>query len=86
MIDFGRPIPPSPAASAALIEAFAERDIEWHPRREVCELDPARKVAIAARRRRDALRPVPRPSPSTGRPAVVVEAGLTETAGSRWTR
>ena len=45
MIDFGRPIPPSPDASQALIEAFAEREIEWHPRREVCELDPARNVA-----------------------------------------
>ncbi len=46
VIDFGRPIPPSPAASAALIEAFAERDIEWHASREVCELDPGRNVAI----------------------------------------
>src|ERR1700761_6328547 len=28
-MDFGRPIPPSPDASEALIEAFASRDIEW---------------------------------------------------------
>ncbi len=45
VVDFGRPIPPSPDASEALLSAFAERDIEWHPRREVCELDPARNVA-----------------------------------------
>lgn len=46
VMDFGRPIPPSPSASAALLEAFAERGIEWHPSREVYELDPARKVAL----------------------------------------
>jgi sulfide:quinone oxidoreductase len=46
IMDFGRPIPPSPQASAALVEAFAEREIEWHPKREVSELDPSRKVAI----------------------------------------
>jgi sulfide:quinone oxidoreductase len=44
-IDFGRPIPPSPAASEALIAAFAERGIEWHPQTEVCELDGARGIA-----------------------------------------
>ena len=46
VIDFPRPIPPSPSASDALLEAFAERNIEWHPRREVHELDPARRVAL----------------------------------------
>jgi sulfide:quinone oxidoreductase len=46
VMDFGRPIPPSPAASAALLEAFAERGIEWHPSREVYELDSARRVAL----------------------------------------
>jgi sulfide:quinone oxidoreductase len=45
LIDFPRPIPPSPEASSALVEAFAERGIEWHPRREVYELDPAGNVA-----------------------------------------
>jgi sulfide:quinone oxidoreductase len=39
------PIPPSPAASEALIVAFAERGIQWHPNQLVNELDPARKVA-----------------------------------------
>lgn len=45
VIDFPRPIPPSLDASSALTAAFADRGIEWHPRREVCELDPARNVA-----------------------------------------
>jgi sulfide:quinone oxidoreductase len=39
------PIPPSPPASQALLAAFAERGIDWHPERLVTELDPARKVA-----------------------------------------
>ena len=39
------PIPPSPDASKAILEAFAERGIEWHPSHLVRELDPARKVA-----------------------------------------
>jgi sulfide:quinone oxidoreductase len=42
------PIPPSPAASQALIAAFAERRIAWHPERLVRALDPARKVALLA--------------------------------------
>jgi sulfide:quinone oxidoreductase len=45
VVDFARPIPPSPDASEALVAAFAQRGIAWHPRREVCELDPSRKVA-----------------------------------------
>ena len=76
VIDFGRPIPPSPAASAALIEAFAERDIEWHPSREVRELDPARKVAIlrdGGEMPYDLFLAVP----VHRAPAVVLDAGLT---------
>jgi sulfide:quinone oxidoreductase len=46
VIDFPRPIPPSPAASDALLEAFTERGIDWHPRREVYALDPGRRVAL----------------------------------------
>jgi sulfide:quinone oxidoreductase len=41
------PIPPSPPASKAILAAFAERDIQWHPQRLIRELDPARKVAVA---------------------------------------
>jgi sulfide:quinone oxidoreductase len=40
------PIPPSPEACAALMSAFAERGIAWHPGRAVRALDAARKVAV----------------------------------------
>jgi sulfide:quinone oxidoreductase len=40
------PIPPSPDASKALLAAFAERAIDWHPQTMVRSLDPARRVAI----------------------------------------
>jgi sulfide:quinone oxidoreductase len=76
VMDFGRPIPPSPEASAALLEAFAERDIEWHPRREVYELDPARQVALlrdGGEMAYDLFLAVP----VHRAPAVVVDAGLT---------
>ncbi len=39
------PIPPSPAASNILLEAFAERGIDWFAERSVRELVPARNVA-----------------------------------------
>jgi sulfide:quinone oxidoreductase len=40
VMPLGAPIPPSPAASAVLREAFVERDIAWHPERLVRSLDP----------------------------------------------
>jgi sulfide:quinone oxidoreductase len=39
------PIPPSPDASKALLVAFDERAIAWHPETLVRGLDPARRVA-----------------------------------------
>ena len=42
------PIPPSPAASEALLAAFEARGINWRPNLLVRELDPARKVAVFA--------------------------------------
>lgn len=45
VMPFGMPIPPSPEASRALIEAFAGRDIAWVPDRMVTGLDPDAKVA-----------------------------------------
>jgi sulfide:quinone oxidoreductase len=39
------PIPPSPAASEALLHAFAQRDIGWYPNQLVRELDPSANVA-----------------------------------------
>lgn len=46
VMPFGIPVPPSPAASRALLAAFAERDITFVPDRLVRALDPARRVAI----------------------------------------
>jgi sulfide:quinone oxidoreductase len=43
-----KPIPPSPAASDALLTAFAERAIAWHPETLVREIDPRRNVALLA--------------------------------------
>jgi len=48
VMPLGVPIPPSPAASAALLEAFEERDIDWRPECLVRSLDPVRKVALCA--------------------------------------
>jgi sulfide:quinone oxidoreductase len=76
IMNFGRPIPPSPQASSALVDAFAERGIEWHPQREVCELDPARNVAIlrdGGEMAYDLFLGVP----VHRAPAVVLESGMT---------
>ncbi len=48
VMPLGAPIPPSPAASQALLAAFAERDISWYPERLVRSLDPRRRVAVFA--------------------------------------
>ena len=76
VVDFARPIPPSPAASFALLDAFAERGISWHPRSEVCALDPARNVATlrdGSEMGYDLFLAVP----VHRAPAVVVESGMT---------
>jgi sulfide:quinone oxidoreductase len=46
VMPLGVPIPPSPAASEALLVAFAERGISWHPDSTVVGLDAARRVAL----------------------------------------
>jgi sulfide:quinone oxidoreductase len=46
VMPLGVPIPPSPQASEALLSAFAERGIAWHPGQLVQGLDPDRKVAL----------------------------------------
>jgi sulfide:quinone oxidoreductase len=48
VMPLGAPIPPSPAASQALLAAFAERGIGWHPERLVSRLDRQRRVAVFA--------------------------------------
>lgn len=46
VMPLGSPVPPSPEGSAALLSAFAERDISWYPNRVVRGLDPERRVAL----------------------------------------
>jgi sulfide:quinone oxidoreductase len=46
VIPFGTPVPPSPETSAALVEAFAARDIALIAGRRFAAIDPARKVAV----------------------------------------
>ena len=45
VMPMGLPIPPSPAASTILLDAFAERGIDWVAQRSVRELDATRNVA-----------------------------------------
>jgi sulfide:quinone oxidoreductase len=46
VMPFGKPIPPSPDTSDALLAAFAERGIRYVKDRLVTSLDPARRVAV----------------------------------------
>jgi sulfide:quinone oxidoreductase len=76
LVDFPRPIPPSPAASELLLTTFAERGIDWQPRREVCALDPVRQVATT-RDGGELAYDLFLAVPVHRAPAVVVESGLT---------
>jgi sulfide:quinone oxidoreductase len=84
VMPLGTPIPPSPAASAALLTEFAERGISWHPETLVRGLDAERRVAVLANGEEmpfDLFLGVP-----THRvPAVVRNLGCASTAGSRST-
>ena len=76
VIPMGVPIPPSPAASEALLTAFQERGIGWYPGRAVQATDPARKVAMLSDGTElpyDLFLGVPRHVA----PAVVEESGMT---------
>jgi sulfide:quinone oxidoreductase len=46
VMPFGTPVPPAPAASEALLAAFAARGIRFVKDRVVASLDPARGVAV----------------------------------------
>ena len=46
VMPFGNPVPPSPDTSAALLQAFAERGIEWVPNSRVGSLDTGRGVVV----------------------------------------
>ena len=70
------PIPPSPDASKAILAAFEERGIEWHPQTMVRGLDPQRRVAMlgdGAEMPYDLFLGVPKHTV----PDVVAESGMT---------
>jgi sulfide:quinone oxidoreductase len=46
VIPLSTPVPASRETSAALVEAFAERDINFLPKRRIASIDPGRNVAI----------------------------------------
>jgi sulfide:quinone oxidoreductase len=76
VMPFGVPIPPSPDASQAVLAAFAERGIAWHPGQLIERLEPDGKVAVTNNGEEfpyDLFLGVPRHHA----PAVVVEAGMT---------
>ncbi len=76
VMPLGVPIPPSPGASAALLEAFDERGIDWYPERMVTALDGDRRLAVLNDSETlpfDLFLGVP----VHKAPSVVVESGLT---------
>ena len=76
VMPLGTPIPPSPQASAVILDAFHERGIAWHPNRRVQALDADRRVALLSDGDElpyDLFLGVP----VHRAPAVVVEAGMT---------
>ena len=75
VMPFGTPVPPSPDTSAALLEAFAERGIEFVPRCRVSSLDAARSMAVlddGTERPFDLFLGVPKHRA----PTVVLESGM----------
>ena len=77
IMPFGVPIPPSPAASQALLDAFAERGISFVPNRSVRALDTVRRVAIlddGSEAPYDVFLGVPNHCV----PSVVAQSGMTE--------
>jgi sulfide:quinone oxidoreductase len=77
VMPMGVPIPPSPQASNAVLGAFAERGVAWHPGQVVRGLDPDRKVALLSDGGElpyDLFLGIP----VHHAPAVVVESGMTE--------
>src|SRR3954469_21650814 len=77
VMPFSTPVPPSPDTSAALLQAFAERGIEFVPGRRVASLDPGRSIAVLEDGDEvpyDLLLGVPKHRA----PRVVLESGLAE--------
>lgn len=77
VMPFGRPIPPAPETSEAILARFAERGIEYVPDRKVASLDQAAHEAVlddGARLPYDLFLGVP----VHRAPAVVEASGMTE--------
>jgi sulfide:quinone oxidoreductase len=77
VIPFGTPVPPSPDTSAALIEAFAERDISFVPGRTPVGLDATNRVVTlddGSELSYDLFFGVPKHRA----PDVVIESGMSE--------
>jgi sulfide:quinone oxidoreductase len=77
VMPFDVPVPPSPDTSAALLDAFAEREIRFVPGRRVTSLEPARGVAAlddGSELPCDLFLGVPRHRA----PRVVLESGMAE--------
>jgi sulfide:quinone oxidoreductase len=77
VLPWGRPVPPSPETSDALLKAFAERDITFIGGHNVASLDPGRRVVVLDDGRElsyDLFLGVPKHCA----PKVVQESGLTE--------
>jgi len=77
VMPLGTPVPPSPETSAALLEAFAERDIAFIGGRRIAAVDPARSVAVLdddSELDFDLLLAVPKHRA----PDVVISSGMTE--------
>ena len=68
VMPLGVPIPPSPQASEALLTAFAERGIAWHPGRPGPRARPADEGRPAGRRRASCRSTCSSASPSTAPP------------------
>lgn len=71
------PVPPSPAASEAILAAFAGRGIGWHPGQLVRSVDPARRV-VALGEGAELGFDLLLVAPKHHAPQVVVDSGLTE--------
>ncbi|MDC9822804.1 FAD/NAD(P)-binding oxidoreductase [Devosia sp. ZB163] len=77
VLPLSSPVPPSPETSRALLEAFAERGIEFIPSRRVASVDNARNVAVLDDGREmafDLFLGVPKHRV----PPVVLESGMSE--------
>jgi sulfide:quinone oxidoreductase len=77
VIPLGTPVPPSPETSAALEEAFSERDIKLLAGKRIASLDPGRSVAVldgGDELAFDLFLGVPKHRA----PDVVIESGMTE--------